>query len=147
MPRKPTNLWKLVGVTYGAVVVVTIMALVGYHYMSSGAKQDGPERAGNFTVGTVWISLYPGAVVHDRISTRNAGATEGSLKFSSTDPPESVLAFYRTTLHKSRFILEGNTDARTVRAIGRAGKVSVIVTADPAGTGSEAQISTVNKGK
>lgn len=143
--RKPRNLWILVGVTYGAVAVTTAIALLWYQHVSSGVKTQEP--IGNLSVGTVWVSMYPGALVHRTSTSRRGEITEGTLNFGSNDPPGTVLAFYRTTLHKSGYQLEANSDQRTVRAIGRAGKVEVVVSAEPNGQGSEAQIATVDSQK
>jgi hypothetical protein len=143
--RKPRNLWILVAATYGAVAATTIIALVWYQHASAGTKVEEP--AGNISVGTVWVTMYPGAIVHDTTSAKHGDITEGTMKFGSGDPPGKVLAFYRTTLHKSGFLFQANSDARTVRAIGRAGKVEVIVSAEPHGEGSEAQIATVDRQK
>jgi len=133
-------------VTYGLVAITTIIALGAYYYMISGTKTE-PERAGNITVGTVWVSMYPGAIVHDTTSSRHGDASEGTLKFGSVDPTAKVLAFYRTSLHKGGFQLEGNSDEHTLRAIGRAGKVEVTISADPRGEGSESQIATIDRQK
>jgi hypothetical protein len=143
--RKPRNLWILVGVTYGAVALTTIIALLWYRHASSGIQAQ--ELIGNLSVGTVWVSMYPGALVHHTSTSTHGDVTEGTLNFGSGDPPTTVLAFYRTTLHKSGYQLEANSDQRTVRAIGHAGKVEVIVSADPNGRGSEAEIATVNRQK
>jgi hypothetical protein len=146
-PRKPPNVWILAGVTYGLVIVTTIIALLAYHYLLPRTNREEPEKAGNIAVGSVWISMYPGAVVHDATSSTHEQVTEGTLKFGSGDPPDKMLAFYRTTLHKSGFQIEANTGLRTIRAIGYAGKVEVVVSADLRNQGSEIQISTMDRRK
>jgi hypothetical protein len=146
LPRKSPNLWILVGVTYGAVVVTTILALVGYHRLA-GTKSQEPERAGNISVGAVWVPMYPNASVHGTTSSTNGDITEGTMKFSTGDSFETVLSFYRTGLRKSGLQLEANADPHKIRAIGRAGKIEVVISADPHGEGSEAQIATVDREK
>jgi hypothetical protein len=143
--RKPRNLWILVAATYGAVAITTLIALLWYRHVTSGTSQEAPP--GNIAVGTVWVTMYPRATVHETSSATHADVTEGTMKFATADPPGKVLAFYRTTLHKSGFLFQANSDARTVRAIGRAGKVEIIVSADPHGEGSEAQIATIDRQK
>jgi len=147
--RKPPNIWALASVTYGAVILVTIAAVGTYYYLAP--KQTEPrsdDAARSVAVGSVWIPVYPGAVVQGTASTKQANVTESSLNFETKDQANQVLSFYATALKKGVFRFDTVTriaGGGTVRSIVHEGKTTVDVTIHAAGEGSRGEIRTVDR--
>ena len=145
--RKLPNIWILAAVNYGLVILFTIAAIIIYHRYWPNANRSEVEleqRSASITVGSVWIPVYPGALHHDATSSTNADVTEGDLRFTSSDPPEKVLAFYRTHLQRARFnvMFAPTPTGGRIQAITNRGKTIATLTISSAGAGSETQIHT-----
>jgi len=147
--RKPPNIWALAGVTYGAVILVTVLSIVAYYYMAPHRTESQPaDAARSVAVGSVWIPVYPGAVMEGTASTKLENGTESTLNFASRDPAARVLSFYQTALKKGVFRFDTvtrNTGGGTVRSIVHEGKTTVLVTIQATSEGSRGAIRTVDK--
>ena len=75
--RKPPNLWAVASVTYGAVIVVTIISIVAYYYLAPKRTRSEQifEAERSMAVGSVWIAVYPGATIEGTASANQDGAT------------------------------------------------------------------------
>src|ERR1700732_5083890 len=98
--QKPPNIWALASVTYGAVIAVTLLSVLAYYYVSSKHTESGPSDARAVTVGSVWIPIYPSAMLEGTASAQKDGVTESTLNFESKDSAERVLSFYESALKK-----------------------------------------------
>ena len=102
--RKAPNLWAIASVTYGAVILVTVLSIAAYYYASprfSASQANDATRA--VTVGSVWMPVYPGATIASTASMPRDGATESTLNFESTDQADRVLSFYQAAMKKGVF--------------------------------------------
>ena len=133
----------LAGVTYALVIVVTILSVVAYHRFYPGADASEIEmqqKSARIMVGSVWVPVYPDAMLHDMTSSTQGDLTEGDLHFNSPDVSSKVLSFYRLRFRKAGFEvrLAGNTE----QAVSRKGKSTVIVAVNPTVGGSEVHVMT-----
>ncbi|MEP7351925.1 MAG: hypothetical protein ABI824_01705 [Acidobacteriota bacterium] len=139
------NILGVVGITYGLVIFVTVVAVGGYYWARSkqGAINQGdadPTR--RIMVGSVWIPLYPGATftaikAHTEGSEELGQITQGSVHFTTTAGAGGVLAYYENGLKQSGFLITVSGDAGgTIQGIKRAGKTSALITigSSPVGT-------------
>ena len=58
---KSLNLWALVGITYGLVILTTGVAIGGYYYYKSKetrTDQSEPDPTRRIMVGAVWVPVY-----------------------------------------------------------------------------------------
>src|SRR5579872_6869684 len=145
--RKLPHIWVLAGVSYGLVILFTIFTVWAYrHYWpNSEADEHALEaKSASITVGSVWIPVYPGAVHRDMTSSTTEGVIVGDLMFSSGDPPEKLIAFYRTRFSKASFnvTLTKTETGGIVQAVGNQARTIATVTVSAAGTGSTAQVHT-----
>ena len=148
--RKAPNLWAIASVTYGVVILVTVLSIVAYYYASpkfSGSQTDDTTRA--VTVGSVWMPVYPGASIASTASEHRDGATESTLNFESRDRADRVLSFYQAAMKKGVFRFEtvkkDTEGGGTVRSIVHDGKTTVVVTIHAAGNSTQGEIRTVDK--
>jgi len=141
--RKLPSLWVLAAVTYGLVIAVTILSVVAYHRYWPGADANEIElqkMSARIMVGSVWVPVYPDAMLHDMSSSTQGDLTEGMLRFNSPDAAPKLLSFYRLKLRKAGFNV---TSAEgMVQAVARNGKSTAIVTVRSTEAGSEARVAT-----
>jgi hypothetical protein len=148
--RKAPNLWAIASVTYGAVILVTILSIVAYYYAAPKflASQSG-DSTRMVTVGSVWMPMYPGATITSTASSPRDGGTESTMTFESKDKANDVLSFYQAALKKGIFRFETvQKDAEgggSVRSIVHQGKTIVVVTIHAAGNGAQGEIKTLDK--
>jgi len=145
--RKLPHIWILAAVTYSAVIICTILAVWAYRHYWPGA--DASERkleakSASITVGSVWIPVYPGAVHRDMTASTTAGVTVGDLMFSSSDPPQKLIDFYRSRLSKASLnvTFTKTETGGIVQAVGNRARTIATVTVTAAGTGSTVQVHT-----
>jgi hypothetical protein len=147
--RKPPNLWVLASVTYGAVIVVTILSILAYYYLVP--KRTDPlfgDSVRSMAVGSVWIPVYPGAMVERTASAKQDSATESTLNFGTKERADRVLSFYQAALKKGVFRFETvtkNADGGTVQSIVHQGKTTVVVKIHATGEGSQGEIRTIDR--
>jgi len=148
--RKPPNIWALASVTYGAVIAVTIISIVAYYYLAPKrtASRQLTDAERSMIVGSVWIPIYPGAVVTGTASTTQNSTIESRLTFDSKDQADDVLSFYRAALRKGVFRFDTVTRADgggTVRSMAHEGKTTVVATIHASGGGSQGEIRTIDR--
>ena len=146
--RKPLNIWALASVTYGAVILVTILSVVAYYYVLPKRMASQANEARSVAVGSVWIPVYPASTIEGTASAKRENVTESTLNFESTDPADQVLSFYQAALKKGVFRFDTvtkNTGGGTVRSILHEGKTTVLVTIQTAGGRSRGEIRTLDK--
>jgi hypothetical protein len=147
--RKPPNVWALASVTYGAVIVVTILSILGYYYLVP--KRTDPlfgDSVRSMAVGSVWIPVYPGAMVEGTGSAKQDSATESTLNFGTKDQADRVVSFYQAALKKGVFRFETvtkDTDGGTIQSIVHQGKTTVVVKIHATGEGSRGEIRTIDR--
>ncbi len=145
--RKLPQIWVLAAVSYGLVIVFTILTVWAYrHYWpNSEADQRALEdKSASITVGSVWIPVYPGALHRDMTSSTRDGVTVGDLMFSSDDPPAKLIAFYRERFGKASLnvTFTKTETGGIVQAVGNRARTIATVTIGAAGTGSTVQVHT-----
>ena len=148
--RKPANIWVLAGVTYGAVIAVAIVSILAYYYLAPKRtkSQQLTDAERSMAVGSVWIPVYPGAMVESATSQKRESGTESSLNFATRDQADRVLSFYQAALKKGVFRFDTVTKKEgggTVRSVVHAGKTTVVVTIRTTSGGSRGEIRTVDK--
>jgi len=107
--RKPPNIWALASVTYGAVIAVTILSILAYYYLAP-KRADSSSAARSLAVGSVWVPVYPGALVEGTVSARRESTTESTMNFETKDPADQVLAFYQAALKKGVLVRYGHQE-------------------------------------
>jgi hypothetical protein len=143
-PRKRPDIWWVVAVTYGAVIVLTIASLVAYYSWS----QRGTDTAGPIAVGSLWVPIYPGALVVGHSSSGNDEVTETTLRFKTQDSADKLLSFYQAKLKDGRFRQSSfakNGAGGTIRANLRDGIGQILLTVTSLPEGSEGSITTFEK--
>jgi hypothetical protein len=148
--RKPASIWVLAGVTYGAVILVAIVSIVAYYYLAPKRteSQQLTDAERSMAVGSVWMPVYPGAMVQGTASEKHESVTESTLNFATKDQADRVLSFYQAALKKGVFRFDTvtkNDGGGTVRSMAHEGKTIVQVTIHTAGQGSRGEIRTVDK--
>jgi hypothetical protein len=148
--RKAPNIWALAGLTYGAVIAVTIISVVAYYYLAPKrtVSQQLTDAERSMAVGSVWMPIYPGATVESTGSTKQDSATNSTLAFGTKDQADRVLSFYQAALKKGVFRFDTVTkDASggTVRSMAHKGKTTVVVTIHATGEGSRGEIRTTDR--
>jgi hypothetical protein len=144
---KLPHIWILAIVSYGLVIAFTIVTVVVYYHYWPNANRGELEleqRSASITVGSVWMPVYPGALHHDATSTTQGDVTTGDLSFTSNDPPDKLLAFYRSHLQRARFnVMFAPTDTGgRIQAITNRGKTIATLTIASSAAGSDVQIHT-----
>jgi len=148
--RKAPNLWAIASVTYGAVILVTILSIVAYYY---AAPKLLDSRTGDstrmVTVGSVWMPLYPGSTIANTASAPRDAGTESTMDFESKEQAHKVLSFYEAALKKGIFRFEttqkDSDGGGAVRSVVHQGKTTVVVTIHATGNGSQVEIKTLDR--
>jgi hypothetical protein len=148
--RKPPNIWAVASWTYGAVIAVTIVSIVTYYYLAPKRtkSQQLTDAERSVAVGSVWVPVYPGAMVESTTYNPQKNSTESTLTFATTDQAERVLSFYQAALKKGVFrfnTVTKNPGGGTVRSIVHQGKTTVVVTIRTAGDHLQGEIRTVDR--
>jgi hypothetical protein len=148
--RKPASIWVLAGVTYGAVILVAIVSIVAYYYLAPKRteSQQLTDAERSMAVGSVWMPVYPGAMVQGTASEKHESVTESTLSFATKDQADRVLSFYQAALKKGVFRFDTVTKhdgGGTVRSVVHAGKTTVLVTIRTTGEGSRGEIKTIDR--
>ena len=76
-------MWVLSGVTYSLVIVVTIVSVWAYHRFYPGADAteiEMQQKSARIMVGSVWVPVYPDAMLHDMTTSTHGDLTEGDLR-------------------------------------------------------------------
>src|SRR5690348_4541799 len=95
--QKRPNIWALASLTYGAVIAVAIISVLGYYYVApkqAATQQQLTDAERSMPVGSVWIPIYPGGTVEGTGSTKQDNTIESTLNFATKDPTDRVLSFY-----------------------------------------------------
>jgi len=144
---KSLNLWALVGITYGLVILTTGVAIGGYYYYKSKetrTDQSEPDPTRRIMVGAVWVPVYTGASYFGPTSVEQGTITNGGVKFKTTDPAGAVLSFYETSLKQTGyFTTVSGTAGGTVQGVRRGGKMSVLVSVSSSSTETQGEIRTL----
>jgi hypothetical protein len=148
--QKPPNLWGVASVTYGAVIAVVIISVLAYHFLvpKRTVSQQLTDAERSMAVGSVWMPIYPGAMVEGTASAKQDSATESTLTFGTKDRPDRVLSFYQAALKKGPFRFDTVTrqaGGGTVRSMAHQGKTTVVVTISSTDTGARGKIQTVDR--
>lgn len=151
--RKDPKIGFLVAITYGLVMLTTLIAVGGYYYMSSqmgletgiSADQVGADRT--VPVGAVWVPVYPKAALSGGTSSTTVATdgdiTEGEAAFRSADPPRQVLEFYRDKLSVAGYLVSDaaeNATGGSMQAMRLGGRmrVQIVLDAEPGEGGTVA---------
>lgn len=90
-------------------------------------ESKGPEGAGSMVIGAgaQWpadapavFQAYPGAVVTTSVSSTQGGETSSMVTFTSKDPVEKVLEFYKSRLVSAGLQSQSMTDANGMKMFG-----------------------------
>jgi len=141
-------MWGVVAVTYGLVIVTSIVAIASYFYFRSEIR-PGDDADGNpmrrMMVGAVWVPIYAGATYVEPASHREKEITTGSVKIRSQEPAGALLGFYQEALKEGGYVTftEGNAGG-TVQAIRNGGKINVTVTVTTASQNTTGEIRTLH---
>lgn len=141
------NVWGLVGITYGLVILTTGVAIGGYYYYKAKetpTDQAEPNPTRRIRVGAVWVPVYTGASYFGPTSVEQGAITNGGVKFKTTDPAGVVLSFYETALEQTGyFTTVSGTAGGTVQGVRRGGKMSVLVSVSSSSTETQGEIRTL----
>ena len=148
--RKTPNIWGLAGITYGAVIAVTLLSIVAYYYVAApkSAQSQLFDATRSMAVGSVWMPVYPGAEMTNTGSAQRDGATESTLIFETKDPADTVLSFYQAAMKKGVFrfnTVQKTAQGGTVQSTVHQGKTTVVVTVVASGEGTRGEIRTLDK--
>ena len=145
--RNGLNVWGLVGVTYGLVILTAGVAIGGYYYFRSKqapADQSEPDQTRRIMVGAVWVPVYTSASYFGPTSVEQGAITNGGVKFKTADPAGAVLSFYETSLKQTGYFTTlSGTAGGTVQGVRKGGKMSVLVSVSSSGTGTQGEIRTL----
>ena len=141
------NVWGLVGVTYGLVILTTAVAIGGYYYYRSKqapTDKSDPDPTRRIMVGAVWVPVYIGASYFAPTSVEHGAITNGGVKFKTADPAGTVLSFYETSLKQTGyFTTTSGTAGGTVQGVRRGGKMSVLVSVSSSSNETQGEIRTL----
>lgn len=142
--HKLPQIWKLAGATYGLVIAATILTVVAYkHYWPDANAQELEleARSARISVGDVWMPVYPGAVLQTMTSSTHDGVTDGEVRFTSTDSPAKLIAFYRSRL-RGQFKVEykKTPTGGTMDAVATHGKSTATLIFRASGSGCDAEV-------
>lgn len=144
--RKLPQIWKLAGVTYGLVIVATIVTVAAYRHYGHGVDAQESElerKSARISVGDLWLPMYPDGIVQELTSTTNNGVVQGDLRFTSVDAPDKLVAFYRTRL-RSQFKVDYSrtpTGGR-MEAVAFRGRSSATLIFNVSGSGCDTMVHT-----
>ena len=144
--RKLPQIWILALVTYGLVLAVTIAAVFVYkHYWpnANAVELELERRSTRISVGDIWIPVYPDAIHQGMTSSIHDGLIEGDLRFTSSDAPAKLIAFYRDRL-KAAFEVTYTPTERggRIEAVANRGKSVATLTFTASGSGCDSQVHT-----
>ncbi len=128
-----------------AVTVISVVVYKHYWPNANAGEIALEQKSASITVGSVWLPVYPGAIHQEATSTTTGDVTEGDLRFTSTDPPQKVIAFYRSRLQQAKFnvLFAPSQNGGRIQAFGNKGKSVVTLTvAAASGSGSEVKVHT-----
>lgn len=138
----------LILVTYGLVMLITVLAGVAYFQSRSGIQsgdQADPNPMRRMMVGAVWVPIYTEATYYEPNMVEQKEITTGSVKFRTKEPAGSVLAFYEASLRESGFLpLTTGNAGGTVQAVRRGGRISVTVSVTTSSKNTTGEIHTLN---
>ena len=141
------NMWGLVGITYGLVMLTAGIAIGGYYYYKSKqapTDQSEPDQTRRIMVGAVWVPVYLDASYFSPTSVEQGTITNGGVKFKTTAPAGAVLSFYETSLKQTGyFTTTTGTAGGTVQGVRRGGKMSVLVSVSSSSTETQGEIHTL----
>lgn len=146
--NKDPRLGILAAVTYGLVILTTLLAAAGYFYYRSQIRpgdQADPDPTRRILVGAVWVPVYDAATYFEPGSSEQNAITQGAIKFRTNDPAGSVLAFYDARLKQSGFLTHTTGDAGgTVQAVRNGGRTSVTVSVTSSSENTTGEIHTLH---
>ena len=141
------NIWGLVGVTYGLVILTVAGSIGGYYYLRSktpAASQTEPDDRRRIMVGAVWVPVYQGATYFAPTSVEQGSITNGGVKFRTSDPAGAVLSFYDASLKQTGyFTTVSGTMGGTVRGVRSGGRMSVLVSVNSNSKETEGEVRTL----
>jgi hypothetical protein len=135
------------------VTAVATLAVVSYYFVWHGTNASEPgqaDKAGSIEVGSLWVPLYPGALLLDHTSSNEGDVVRSTYKLKTRDSADSLVSFYQAKLKGGRFWWNTTTrsdQGRMVVALARgrrATRIFVAVSSTP--EGAEGSITTVEKG-
>lgn len=136
----------LIGVTYGLVIAMTLLAAGAYYYMRQSTEASRAQQAGRAVpVGEVWVTMYPNASLEPPTTQTRGDTIEGTMSFRTTDSIDRVLSFYQQQLGHSGFQVgqPASTDAGgSVQAMRQGGRMRVLVVVEAAKDGTQGLIRT-----
>lgn len=138
----------LILLTYGLVMLITVLAGVAYFQSRSGIQsgdQADPNPMRRMMVGAVWVPIYTEATYYEPNMVEQKDITTGTVKFRTKEPAGSVLAFYEASLRESGFfpLTTGNVGG-TIQAVRNGGRMSVTVSATTSSQNTTGEIHTLN---
>jgi hypothetical protein len=146
--RRAPNFGILVAITYGLVAFVTLLAVATYYYYRADIKQGDqadPNPMRRMMVGAVWVPIFTTATYVDPASVQEKDITTGSVKFTTKDPPGTVLAFYEESLKKEGYFTTTTGDAGgTIQAQRAGGKFTVGITVTSSSENTKGEIRTLH---
>jgi hypothetical protein len=138
----------LVLLTYGIVILFTLLAAVAYFYTRSELQpgdQADPNPMRRMMVGAVWVPIFPEATYYEPNMVEQKEIATGTVKFRTKEPAGSVLAFYEGALRESGFLpLTTGNAGGTIQAVRRGGRISVTVSATTSSQNTTGEIHTLN---
>ena len=145
-----SQILTLAAVTYGTVILTAVVALwVYFHFWGKTVKEsDLTDHTGSIAVGTLWVPVFPGALLEGQTSDTSGGVTRSTFRLRSSSVAHEMLEFYKARLKTSpyRFTNAGETpQGGTVFATAHQGKATVFVTVRATDSGSHAEITAVER--
>jgi len=135
-------------VTYGLVILFTVLAAAGYYYYRSQLRpgdQAAADPTRRIMVGAVWVPVYEQATYFEPGSNQQQAITQGGIKFRTQDPAGAVLAFYEARLKQGGFLTHMTGDAGgTVQAVRNGGRTSVTVSVASSSENTTGEIHTLH---
>jgi hypothetical protein len=145
--RNSLNVWGLVGLTYGLVIITMAVAVGSYFYYKSNeasTDQSEPDPTRRILVGGVWVPVYLSASYFAPTSIEQGAITNGGIKFKTSDPAGEVLAFYEKSLKQTGYFTTiTGTAGGSVQGVRSGGKMSVLVSVSSSGTDTQGEIHTL----
>lgn len=145
-----SSILKLAAVTYGLVILTTAIAVFVYYRVWGGPPKEDDlfDRTGSVAVGSLWVPVYPGALLEGQTADKNGESTRTTFRMNMSAKPHDVVEFYKTRMKASPFHYTNageNETGGTVFATARAGKATIFVTVKAASGGAHTEITTVEK--
>ena len=143
---KTPQIFKLAGVTYGAVLLTTLLAVGAYYYF---APSNAVElKNDSVAVGSVWVAIYPGGATRDLSQMKEGEVTLSTFRFETRDSATQVLAYYRRRfrppMYQSSTVTPG-ADGGTIQAVAHKGKTTTLLRVHSTAAGAECEITTVDQ--